>query len=244
MGQYAFPRLIMDAGDYTVKVVLAGVLEGFLREEGRDPISYVSKYFADRDLSNEDYDYLALSKEESEHLSLEPSELNFRSLFYLLFDQTYSGFERSNKLGALNLIISEYDLTDEDLDNVWMCLYIYETAQEQIEKAQEANESTWADERALDLIKLAMEPFGDSVDLLMAPYEKALEAQNDLRRAGQGDPDSMLELSYQLIEGKGVKKNLTEAEKWARLAADSDTPRRQEAETVADFLQLMRERRN
>lgn len=211
MGQYAFPQLLLDACNLTVKAVLTASLEECLKDEDKNKAGL--------------------------------SELSFSQLLYLLFAQEYTGLERQKKKGDIDILAENYQLQDSDLDNIWMTSYIYESASQQIKEGQEGNESTWADERALDLIKKAMQPFGDSVDLLMAPYENALEAQNDLRRAGRGDPDAMLELAYQLIEGKGVKKDLLEAEKWARQAADAGSSRDYEANTVADFLYFLRERR-
>ncbi|MDD7593793.1 MAG: SEL1-like repeat protein [Peptoniphilaceae bacterium] len=101
--------------------------------------------------------------------------------------------------------------------------------------------STWTDERALDLLKAAIAPYGDDVDAFFAPFTTALEVQTDIVRADQGDADSMIELAYDLILGKGVEVDYEQAQRWAEMAATSDTNRAAEAAVMAEFLGLLRD---
>lgn len=239
MGIYAFPHLVLDLCELTVKPVLATVLETVFREEKTDLGSYLQE-----EVGQETLDQLAHSLRLEKKLG--PRELSLSELFILLFGQAYTGYERDpDKNGALALLMDGYQLSDQDLDRLWMCQYIYQSSDAETMDAQnQPSDSTWADERALDLVQEALRPYGEGVEKLLEPYERSLEVQMDMRRAAAGDSDAMLEVTYHLMEGYGVEKDLVEAQKWAEAAYAGNSMRKEEARILAEFLDLWNQRQN
>lgn len=239
---YTFPQLIHDACVLAVQPVLSRALSGAIGD--------------DMDDQEAEHYILSILKEEQDakDVQLLPGEegpdlsgLGFRALFYLVFRQPYTGLERDPSIrGALSHLTEHYDMTEEQIDMLWMTQHIYQTACEQLLSADPASPevdfSTWTDERALDIIKVAISPFGEDVDAFIAPLMTALEVQTDMKRADNGDPNAMMEVAYDLIEGRGVATDFKQAERWAREALAQQTSRAEEAQKMVAFLELLNER--
>lgn len=240
---YTFPQLIHDACVLAVQPVLCHVLSGAIGD--------------DMDDKQAEHYILSILKEEQDakDVQLLPGEegpdlsgLGFRALFYLVFRQPYTGLERDPSIsGALSSLTKHYDMTEEQIDMLWMTQHIYQTACDQLLSAdllspEEKDFSTWTDERAFEIMKMAISPFGEDVDGFFAPLTTNLEVQTDMKRADNGDPNAMMEVAYDLIEGRGVATDFKQAERWAREALAQQTNRTEEAQKMLAFLELLNER--
>lgn len=262
MIRYAFPQIIEDACTFGVLPVLMEAISQTYHDamEVNAAQADVERILAHRATPMPP---LGVSS-----VGLDLSGLTFDDVLYLLFRQEYTGFDYDAEapLGVLPLLSEAYDLSEEDLSALWMSWHIYKTSQEAVSAQSEPSVqgeaaadvptpegqplvhapeeevfSTWTDERALDLLKAAISPFGNDVDAFFAPFTTALEVQTDLVRADHGDPDSMIELAYDLILGKGVEVDYEQAQRWAELASQSETHRAEEAAIMAQFLALLRD---
>lgn len=240
---YTFPQLIHDACVLAVQPVLCHALSGAIGD--------------DMDDKEAEHYILSILKEEQDakDVQLLPGEdgpdlsgLGFRALFYLVFRQPYTGLERDPSIsGALSSLIKHYDMTEEQIDMLWMTQHIYQTACDQLLSAdlvspEEKDFSTWTDERAFEIMKMAISPFGEDVDSFFAPLTTNLEVQTDMKRADNGDPNAMMEVAYDLIEGRGVATDFKQAERWVREALAQQTNRTEEAQKMLAFLELLNER--
>ena len=63
-----------------------------------------------------------------------------------------------------------------------------------------------------------------------------------MKRADNGDPNAMMEVAYDLIEGRGVATDFKQAERWVREALAQQTNRTEEAQKMLAFLELLNER--
>lgn len=240
---YTFPKLIHDACVLAVQPVLSRALSGAIGDdmEEKEAEQYILSILKE---DKEAQDVQLLPGEEGPDLS----GLGFRALFFLVFRQPYSGLERDPDIsGALSVLEKHYDITKEQIDMLWMTQHIYQTSGDQLlssewVSSEEQDFSTWTDERALEVMKKALSPFGEDVDAFFAPLTTSLEVQTDMKRADSGDPNAMVEIAYDLIEGRGVATDFKQAENWARAALAHQTTRAEEAQKMVAFLELLNER--
>lgn len=240
---YTFPQLIHDACALAVQPVLSRALSGAIGDdmEEKEAEQYILSILKE---DKEAQDVQLLPGEEGPDLS----GLGFRALFFLVFRQPYSGLERDPDIsGALSILEKHYDITQEQIDMLWMTQHIYQTSGDQLLSAEwvpsnEQDFSTWTDERDLEVMKKALSPFGEDVDAFFAPLTTSLEVQTDMKRADSGDPNAMVEIAYDLIEGRGVATDFKQAENWARTALAHQTTRTEEAQKMVAFLELLNER--
>lgn len=240
---YTFPQLIHDACVLAVQPVLSRALSGAIGDdmEEKEAEQYILSILKE---DAEAQDVQLLPGEEGPDLS----GLGFRALFFLVFRQPYSGLERDPDIsGALSVLEKHYDITQGQIDMLWMTQHIYQTSGDQLLSAEwvpsnEQDFSTWTDERTLEVMKKALSPFGEDVDAFFAPLTTSLEVQTDMKRADSGDPNAMVEIAYDLIEGRGVATDFKQAENWARTALAHQTTRTEEAQKMVAFLELLNER--
>lgn len=264
MIRYGFPRVILDACSVGVLPVLKQILAELIDEtvDGETGKEEIARRL--RESETETVGAQAANvRAQGEGTDLESLDLD--AIFYLLYQVPYTGFayegeEVDEDAGSdRDLIASErplkdllsrhYETTEEDWATLWMAQHIYHTAQEQIvaegadattvTPSDQESGSTWTDDRALDLLKEGLAPFGDQVDTYFEPFTTALEVQSDIARADQGDPDAMVELAYHLVRGHGVVQDFEQAERWALEALAQGTNRIEEAKKMADFLALI-----
>ncbi len=254
MIHYAFPQLILDACTLAVAPVLREVLSQLMGEEmSQDEAAH---YMASLLKGDPDAGELVIGAGAN---GPDLSSLDYRALIYLIYHQPYTGFpfeplEAAH--GAMALINRHYDVTEEQWQQLWMTQHIYETARldldvpdavkwtESAESGERSSFSTWTDERAMDIMKGALLAFGEDVDRFFAPFTTVLEARTDMRRADEGDADAMVEVAYDLIEGRGVERDTHQAIRWAENALAHETKRRDEAEKMVAFLTYFNAREN
>lgn len=258
MISYTFPQLIHDACVLAVAPVLSRALSGAMGDEmDLEEAGHTIKQILEDDPMKPSFQLLP--GEEGPDLS----GLGFHSLFFLLFHQPYTGFERdTSRNGAIIFLERHYDLTPAQEDMIWMTQHLYQTANDQLlapdlettdgdgtageraegSEANSADFSTWTDERALDVMKNAIAPFGEEVEAFFAPLTTSLEVQTDMKRADAGNADAMVEVAYDLIEGRGVAPDFKLAQRWAEQALKEQTKRKDEAEKMLAFLELLNER--